>query len=135
MFVFSIKEVTSKYQSLKRQDEQFSTTAQIPKEMNKIFGFYLNGLTTGEILVGTKIYNVGTFLGEFVKNTRGGMFQNLVIETGDNFRVIGGKQIQRLFILGQKGFVSNTNLLPSNAFVKANDTLGTKYRRSYCKPN
>lgn len=120
---FFNKEKSNNYQSLKRLDENFVTCATIPKEMSRIFGFYLNGLNAGEISVGIKIYNAGNFLGDLVQNSRGGMFQNIVSDADGDIRVIGGKQIQRSYISGQKGIVSNIDLLPSNAFVNENDIL------------
>ncbi|MGI8786970.1 MAG: Eco57I restriction-modification methylase domain-containing protein [Pyrinomonadaceae bacterium] len=111
------------YRSLRRNNESFEYVCDVPKSVTQTFGFYVNGLNNSEIAIATKMQKPKTFLGDIVNNTRGGMFQKLVTETTSEVRVIGGKQIQRLFVTGQKGFVSNVNLLPSNSFVKANDIL------------
>jgi adenine-specific DNA-methyltransferase len=105
------------YRSLRRNNEGFEYICDVPKIVTQTFGFYVNGLNKSEIEIATKMQNLKTFLGDFVDNTRGGMFQALVSENASDFRAIGGKQIQRLFINLQKGFIANKNLLQSNSFV------------------
>ncbi|CAN5202383.1 hypothetical protein BH20ACI1_BH20ACI1_27720 [soil metagenome] len=113
----------SKYDSLKRNDENFEFLAEISKSEVDKFGFYLNGLNDEEISIGRKLYEVNTFLGELVDNSRGGMFQKDVSQVEMDIKVVGGKQVNQLFIVGQKGFIENKQFLPSNSFVSPNDIL------------
>lgn len=106
-----------KYRSVKRIGEMFEFTCDIDKSLTNIFNFYINGLTTEEIQIGIKLQKLGTFFGDSIKNNRGGMFQDLVLEDEKEIKVLGGKQIQRYLILGHKGYIDNTKILQTNAFI------------------
>ncbi len=111
------------YRSLKRAGEKFIYLCNVHKSATSIFGFYLNGLSEEEIAIGQKIQNIGGYLGNLVTNTRGGMFQDKVIQQASRLRVIGGKQIQRYRFVGEKGFISSSQELSANAFVAKNSLL------------
>jgi hypothetical protein len=114
---------TGTYTNRRREEERFCDVAEIQKEHSGTFGFFLNGITRAELEVGLKIRNVGSFLGEYITNTRGAMIQGDVFERAGGRRVIGGKQIQRFRIAGEKGFVSTNADLPENAFVRPGSIL------------
>ncbi len=117
---------SNSYESWRRTGEQFFSAVSVSKDDVRHFNFYINGLSNEEILIGRKLVIGKTFLGEITKNTRGGMFQNLVnVEAAINedLKVIGGKQLQRYAINGIKGYISSQHNLPENAFVKANSIL------------
>lgn len=112
-----------KYNSLKRSNEEFDFLAEISKEEAINFGFYLNGLTSEEISIGRKLFHLGTYLGDVTKNTRGGMFQRQIVSEAAQTKAIGGKQVNRFFVVGEKGFVKNKKSLPVNSFIYPNDII------------
>lgn len=114
---------SERYTNRKRDGERFEDVAVIDKELCRRFGFLLNGISREELEVGLKIQNAGSFLSEYVRNTRGAMFQEQVGERQKGRRVIGGKQIQRFGICGEKGFVASKISLEKNAFVAPESVL------------
>jgi len=113
---------TETYQSFKRFEQNFSFLVDIEKKCCRQFDFYLNGIDSAEIKVGQKILSTQFFLNESVTNIRGGMFQENVGKVG-KWRVLGGKQIQRYFIKGEKGRIADISSLQTNAFIKPNSIL------------
>jgi hypothetical protein len=111
------------YKNLKRDGERFENVALIGKQHCIEFGFLLNGITHEELEVGLKIQNAGSFLCDYVNNTRGAMLQDQVSTRGNGLRVIGGKQIQRSHVSGEKGFISPKASLEKNAFVAPGSIL------------
>ncbi len=121
---FLMKGATSKsYTNRKRRGERFVDAAIVEKQHCGEFGFLVNGITREELEVGLKIRNAGSFLSEYLDNTRGARFQDQVTKSARGRRVIGGKQIQRYRIEGEKGFVSLRAALDKNAFVAAGSIL------------
>ncbi len=110
------------YTNLKRKGETFERVAVIDKAHCREFGFLPNGISREELEVGLKIQNAGSFLSEYVGNTRGAMFQGQVKGERQDCRVIGGKQIRRFHIAGEKGFISS-KALDKNAFVAPGSIL------------
>lgn len=113
-----------KYISSKRFDEAFVEAGDIEKSRCEIFGFLLNGVSEAELLIGLKMRESGKFLGEIVSNTRGGMFQKAVDDAQKtaSLRVIGGAQVQRGHLRGEKGWVS-ADAIAANARVKSESIL------------
>lgn len=113
-----------KYTSLKRFEEVFVEAGLIEKSHCKEFGFLLNGIGEAELSIGLKMRKSGAFLGDFVSNTRGGMFQHAIndAERVANLRVIGGAQVQRNHLQGEKGWIA-TDAIRSNAKVKSESIL------------
>lgn len=112
-----------RYESLKRVGRQIAPLCGVDKKDCERFGFLLNGVTAIELSIGKKIASAGGFLGDFVNNIRGGMFQGALTDRVLARRVIGGKQLTRFGIKGEKGFVSKRAELPSNAFVQPGSIL------------
>ena len=77
---------------------------EISKFTFKEFGFYLNGISEVELKIGQKINNHQFFIKDIAKNSRGGIFQNKISDSG-NIDVLGGAEIQREGIIGIKGKV------------------------------
>jgi len=117
------KTPSTHYQSLKRIDESFVGLGKVKKEDARHFNFYVNGLSCSEIHIGRKVLNAGVFLGDLTENKRGGMFQSLICESKEGIKAIGGKQLQRLCLVGQKGFNRRDEQLPPHAYVKQNSIL------------
>jgi len=113
---------TDSYRSSVRIDQQIHFVGVISKQECDRFGFFLNGVSDEELLIAHKVLNRGASLGQLVSNTRGGMFQSLVVQQGD-LSVIGGAHLNRYQIVGRKGYVGADQQLPSNAFLRPNSIL------------
>ena len=114
---------SSTYKMSTRRAESITVIGTADKKQCAEFGFIFNGLSTEEIAIGEKIRKVGKPLSSFMGNTRGAMFQKLVVQTGKGTRVIGGANVQNEGLSGQKGIIVNTKSLPSQAFTKAGSIL------------
>ncbi|HEU5401874.1 MAG TPA: N-6 DNA methylase [Terriglobales bacterium] len=111
------------YANLKRDGVRFWKVAMVEKQHCRDFGFLLNGITREELAVGLKIRGAGGILSDHLTNARGAMFQDQVSEIRKDRRVIGGKQVQRFRVFGEKGFVSSRATLDKNAFVTPGSIL------------
>ncbi len=121
---FFNKEISSKhYRSLQRVNQELVYLTDISKTDCRKFEFYLNGISSLDLIIGNKLQQTNLFLGDITTNIRGGMFQNLVHENASGKRVLGGKQIQRYSIIGEKGYINPDTVLPANAFVKPDSIL------------
>ncbi len=114
--------IAPRYVSRQRKAETFHELARIDKQACLNFGFLINGLTSAEIALGKKISQAGAMLGDFVTNARGGMLQNQIGAAGA-VRVIGGKQIQRYALVGEKGRLATADSLSPNTRVVPNSLL------------
>jgi hypothetical protein len=111
------------YACWKRQGQTFIHSADIGKRECGQYGFYLNGIETAELAIARTVLGVGAFLGDFATNTRGGMLQGSVGTDPGGWRVVGGKQVQRFRILGQKGYLPQDAELPPQALVQTGGIL------------
>ncbi|MBN2090184.1 N-6 DNA methylase [candidate division KSB1 bacterium] len=123
IYIYQKESKNLEYISMKRDYINFEFLATILKENCKRFNFYLNGINQGELEIGLKIIKLGESFGKFVTNTRGGMFQKLITDQENDFKVLGGKQINSYRITGVKGYLDNTDELQTNAFLKPNSIL------------
>ncbi len=115
-------EAVPSYRSRRRKGEEMIHLAEIAKRDCRQFGFYLNAVTADELALGRRIARSSSFLSSFTRNTRGGMFQAMVGKRGEK-RAIGGKQLQRYLIAGEKGWVAAGTDLPSQAFPQPGSIL------------
>ncbi|HRT68265.1 MAG TPA: N-6 DNA methylase, partial [Bacteroidota bacterium] len=98
---------TDSYESYIRNGKKINYLSNIKKESCKKFGFYLNGITTQELAIGEKMHDAGAFLNDFVINQIGGSLQNYLTNYISDYKAIGGKQINRYFILSSiKGYIN-----------------------------
>lgn len=105
------------YESFKRQRTDFRYLANVFKVDCVQFGFYINGLSAQEIDLAKKLVAPREFLGDVVTNTRGGGLQAFLKPDPTGFEAIGGKQIQRNRLVGNKGFVARDTEIPINALI------------------
>ncbi len=111
------------YQTAVRAGKRFIPLGTLLKQDCDEFGFLLNGLSPAEITLAKKIRRRSVPLGELCRNTRGASLQQFVSQTPIGWRVIGGKQIQRYRLDGQKGFLHSDAGLPPNALVQPGSIL------------
>jgi hypothetical protein len=97
--------------------------SNIKKENYNKFGFLLNDITQNELEIGLKINNLNFFIKDIANNSRGGIFQKFLSDTG-NCEVLGGAEIQRNGIIGIKGKV-DYELIKNDTknFIKENSIL------------
>lgn len=107
------------YNSLIRRNENFVEVGEIDKSTFKQFGFLLNGISDNELSIGNKLISNNVFLNDIATNSRGGIFQKHLKESGD-YSVLGGAEIQRNGIVGIKGFVDR-KIIENEPKAKIND--------------
>ncbi|ABR55207.1 N-6 DNA methylase [Methanococcus vannielii SB] len=76
----------------------------IDKSTFEKYGFFLNNVSNQELNIADRMNSFDHFLNDISRNSRGGLFQKYISETGD-YRVLGGAEIQRHGIVGIKGTV------------------------------
>ncbi|MCS6870593.1 MAG: BREX-1 system adenine-specific DNA-methyltransferase PglX, partial [Anaerolineae bacterium] len=115
------------YLSSVRQGKAVIGAERIDKADCRTFGFFLNGVSSAELRIAKKVASAGVMLGDLVTNTRGGMLQSRVSQSGGNFQVIGGKNISRWTLDGCKGYLqlseAEIERLPQNVFVQRRSLL------------
>jgi hypothetical protein len=111
------------YRSFRRNDREFICQADIPKNACREFGFLINGLDAAELALGRKLRLPGHFLADFTQNTRGAGLQRSLGHRRSELRVIGGKQIQRYLLAGNKGRLDRGLPIPPQAFVRPGSIL------------
>lgn len=87
------------------------------------FGFYLNGISEDELLIGQKLNKSLFYIKDIARNSRGGIFQNKISDNG-NLNVLGGAEIQREGIVGIKGKIDFELIKEDEkCFIKENSIL------------
>jgi hypothetical protein len=113
---------TDRYSVLKRDRHDFNTLGTASKEDCRSLGFILNGICGSEIELSRKVVSSCQPLGSLITNIRGAMLQRAISNKKIGKRVIGGKQIKRFHIKGEKGFTSqfssNAEVRPGNILVQ-----------------
>ncbi|MCH5322979.1 MAG: class I SAM-dependent DNA methyltransferase [Helicobacter sp.] len=96
----------------------------IEKTQCKTFGFYLNDLEKEKLDLGLKIKKNNQFsLADCGENIWGDVFYSHIKSSEDDFIVLGGKEIQRYFINGEKGYISKEIKTSNKANIKNNSVL------------
>jgi hypothetical protein len=115
---------SNNYSTYRTKDNFFEQINEIEKNDCGTFGFIINNLSNETILLGKKSWKNSASLNDLIDNTRGGMFQRDVSTEVEDFKVIGGKQLARYKIEGQKGYCKKkiTEQFP-NANIKQNSLL------------
>ncbi|ANV98386.1 hypothetical protein BBW65_06070 [Helicobacter enhydrae] len=105
------------------EGRSLSQMLEIDKQYIDLFDFYLNDLTKEELAIGISIRNkFSHFLMDCGENYRGDIFYQHITKNGD-CRVLGGKEIQRYYIKGVKGYIAKDFNVRSSAFIKDNAVL------------
>ncbi len=116
--------ITNEYISSKREKQNIINLGKIDKSNFEKFGFYINGISEKELEIGKKILNAGTFLNDYCVNQRGAVYQKEVIDTPSDYKVLGGKQINRYYLIDNvKGYISKKFVTDEKAFIKENSIL------------
>ena len=103
--------------------QEIKIVGEIDKQHFRTFGFYLNDISNLELNIGLKIRKSNKFIGDIAYNSRGGIFQNKIKETGD-IEVLGGAEIQRQGILSIKGRIDLDVIKgDGKCFIKENSIL------------
>jgi hypothetical protein len=122
VFILYKGKKSNEYLSGKFDNGNLKILGEITKKDTRDFGFFLNGVTTGELEVAKKIRANSIMLNEMSQNQRGAMLQKLVSDDGDAV-VIGGAQVQRFGIVGEKNKISKKKVQDEQAFIKSNSVL------------
>jgi type II restriction/modification system DNA methylase subunit YeeA len=124
IYLYKKNTKSNSYRSCVRKHQSIEYLGNIDKKTFREFGFYLNGISHKELLIGKKIRNVGAFLNDFVTNQRGAIYQEYISEKQSDYNVLGGKQIGRYFIGEEvKGYILRNVINDDKAFIKTNSIL------------
>ena len=124
------------YESYIRNDREMIYLSNIKKESCIKFGFYLNCVTLQELAIGEKMHDAGAFLNDFVENHRGAVYQKYITNEISDYKVLGGKQINRYFINSKiKGYISKDIIKDEKAFIKNNSILVQRIISHIQNPN
>ena len=87
----------------------FTRTTRIDKKYPKKFQAWICDVSNKEIILGSKIEGIGTYLKNISETKRGLPIQKNLSTHGDT-QVIGGKEVKRYGIEGVKGYINHTDL-------------------------
>ncbi|HRS02312.1 MAG TPA: TaqI-like C-terminal specificity domain-containing protein, partial [Bacteroidota bacterium] len=74
--------------------------------------------------IGEKMHDAGAFLNDFVINQRGAIYQKYVTNEISDYKVLGGRQINRYHINSNiKGYIKKDLVKDEKAFIKNNSIL------------
>jgi hypothetical protein len=123
IYVIQRHKQSETYEARHREGEQFVHDLRVPKSACREFGLLINNVTVEELDIARRVKSRSTLLGEIARNSRGATLQQYLVETGPGLRAIGGKQLGRYSISGEKGFVPYEVPIPPNARVEPNAIL------------
>ena len=109
VFIYSAKCDSRFYVGRKFLNNVFVRTTHIDRKYPKQFQTWICDVSDDEIKLGSKIANIGTYLRDISKTTRGLAIQKNLSTHGE-IKVIGGKEVSRYGVIGVKGFVNRENL-------------------------
>ncbi|MCB0259749.1 MAG: N-6 DNA methylase [Calditrichaeota bacterium] len=110
------------YRSALRIDQTIEPLAEIAKSDARQFGFLLNGVTAVEVAIANKVRAGAVMLNDLVHNRRGAMLQREVQPQGE-LTAIGGAEVQRFGLRGEKGRLEKNTVLPPQALLQENSLL------------
>lgn len=115
---------TSSYSSgFLNEGEGLNQMLEIPKEYIDLFDFYPNDLTKEELEIGVRIRKeISHTLGDCGENVWGDTFYQEIQQEGE-FKVYGGKEIQKYHIGGIKGFIPVKLKTSKKSFICENSVL------------
>jgi len=122
IFLARIEPIRNGYTSTLFRDGAFVDMGFIPSSIVNDFGLLPNGLTHESIEVGLKAISSGRPLCNYVKNVRGGAFQQMVTAKGE-YAVVGGKEINKYGICGEKGRIKKSSVNRSNGLISERSVL------------
>ena len=103
------------YASAHRHQEHFRPGASVPKSLCAEFSFLILGIEPKDLVIARKLLRGGLFIADFMTNVRGVLLRDSPNPRGGTLRIIGGKQVQRYRLLGQKGFMRHDPCIPWRA--------------------
>ena len=105
------------------EDESLSQVLEIDKKHISLFDFYLNDLKKEEVELGIRIRNKCLYsLADCGENVWGDVFFKKIANEG-KYSVFGGKEIQRYYTKGVKGYICEDLKVSHKAFVQDNSVL------------
>jgi len=120
---FSKEHLADKFVSGKLKGNQFFEISELQKSTFSEFGFLLNDISEDELKIARIIRSSNKYLGDISTNSRGGMLQKFISCSGE-VSVLGGAEIQRFGITGQKGMIHKPQLSNyKNAVIQPNSLL------------
>lgn len=124
IYIHERGKVIPDYQNLKRENHTFTLVENIAKEECRRFAFLLNDLEQRELKLAHVMLEPAKMLGIHINNARGIGLQSKLSEFRVGRNVIGGNNVQRYHLRGNRGFAGteayaqNALTLPDNIVVQ-----------------
>ena len=109
VFIWNSRCSDSFYVGRKFLNNFFTRTTCIDKKYPKKFQAWICDVSKKEIILGSKIEGIGTYLRNISETKRGLPIQKNLSTDGDT-QVIGGKEVKRYRIEGVKGYINQADL-------------------------
>lgn len=117
IFISRKNSATKEFTSCIRKGEEIIEIGKIKKSLCDRFNFILNGVNDKDIRTGVKLFNSPKRFNDYFANKRGAMLQQHVTAKG-RYYVIGGKQVQRYFIINNPlKRVKKAAVVNKNSFI------------------
>ncbi|MCE3038772.1 type IIG restriction enzyme/methyltransferase [Helicobacter anatolicus] len=117
------------------EEQGISQVLEIPKEYIDLFNLYPNDLSQKELEMGVKIRKkIPLNLIDCGENVWGDVFYKHINNKGE-LQVYGGKEIQRYFIKGIKGYISNSLKISPKSIIRENSVLMQRIIAHIERPN
>ena len=111
-------------ENLNDKEQSKNQVMIVDKNLINLFDFFPNDLNEKELEIGVKIKNeCKNTLADCGDNIWGDTFFKQITSNKADFKVLGGKEIQRYFINGIKGFVSKDIKISDKANIRDNSVL------------
>ena len=117
VFIWNSRCSDSSYVGRKFLNNLFTRTTRIDKKYPKKFQAWLCDVSKKEIILGSKIEGIGTYLRNISETKRGLSIQKNLRTHGDT-QVIGGKEVKRYQINGVKGYINRADLDMTNEKIQ-----------------
>lgn len=113
VFIFNWKSSSSHYKAQKFQNGIVSPAINLNINIISRFQAWVCDVSLDEMELGLKVSKIGTYMKNISTTTRGFPIQKELRSRGE-LPVIGGKNISRYGIKGEKGFINKKDIDPSN---------------------
>lgn len=122
---FAQKNKSNSYISGKRMGGHILELGDVDKEICKNFDFILNSISQAELSVALKMVSSNRFINDEFINQRGAMLQSKIINQKSDYKVIGGKQINRygLETNSVKGWIDIEAVDDNKAFANGDSVI------------
>ena len=104
-FIYDTHHTENYYTARKLIDDTWTRTVEIPASHVNAFQAWICDVSPEEIRLGERLNRIGTFMRDISETKAGRNLRELLADSGD-LPVIGGKDIARYKLIGNRGFIA-----------------------------